>query len=757
MGTILTAVSAAIWIPVIIIIALGVLIFYRSRYKTATANQALVISGGKKQKPRILVSGGAIVPPFYKYDMFPIKVMTITGEQKETQTSTMVKVVVEWTAQVQPIIHEPDKLVTAITGFLGLNEQGIINALRPTLDAKVREIVATMTPEEVVKNRDELKKRVTESAAVAMLEFGFRLIDLSPNDVKDSNDHYLHLAAKDREEKRREAANLTATENKTIAEVAAQTEKASESARIAKDLAVAEMERDLALKKAGYREETETAQMSAEYAGRLEEEKQKKGVAEAQRQVVMTEAETEKQRVQIDAEAAKKKYEINAEAQASVAKTVAAGEAQATVERAEGSASAIKIEADAEAQRIQRTGEAEAAVIRAKRNAEASGILAEGNARAEAEKALAEARSANEEVNLRVTLAEIESRTRIEIATAIGNAVGEVGQKATFIDMGGGKEGGGDLLTNVLGNIPGMMAKMDVQSQVLKGKSAAEVINELVSAIFKPSAAAPAAATGAAVADLIGNRSGEETKDADAGIDGYAAGAAGAAGTAKAAGTAGAAGGTAADAAAERAAAVAAKVAEEKAAAVAAKVAEEKAAAVAAEVAAKKASATATFAPDPGPDSGYYNSDAAMAAASGLDQAAMGERPPAKKPRRLDNNKPGHAADGSPDDPVFEEIREKVATVADDSVGDMTDEIAEIYADIKNSSEFKNEDIEECVDMISDVVKALIASDTDIKPKEIAKAIIFQRSTGNDNTDMIAEKARNLIKTARNVAAKKKG
>ena len=649
-----TTLTEAPWLIIVIIVALGVLIFFKARYKTATANQALVISGGKKQKPRILVSGGALVPPFYKYDMFPIKVMTITGEQKETQTSTMVKIIVEWTAQVQPIIEDRPNLVRAVTGFLGLNEQGIINALRPTLDAKVREVVATMTPEEVVTDRNTLKERVTDSATEAMKEFGFKLLDLSPNDVNDNSGHYINLAAKDREGKRREAANLTAEEERRIAEVAAETGKAAESARISKETAVATMERDLALKRSGYQQEVDTQQKIADYAGHLEGEKQKKAAAEARREVVTTEAETEKQRVRIEAEAKAAKDIISAEAQAAVAKQLAIGEADAAKENAKGNAEAILT-----------TGEVEAAVIRMKKEAEAAGILAEGQAIAASEKALAEARSANDEVNLRVTLAEIESRTRIEVATAVSRATSEIGKKATFIDMGGGGEKSGDLLTSVLGNIPELLAKMDIQNQALNGKPALESLNDLVAAIFTPSKFVAPAATGVAASAL---KAGVAGREEDEGVSGYA------------------------------------------------------------EVRANTVKPAERYSPQRDMVEEQYYEDSG---------AALEPEPVVY-----------YSEAEAPDVQEFEEIKEMIVNLVDEDVEDTAEEIAQVYCDLKSSEEFKGEDVDDYIGLIADVVRLLGKADTEIKPKEIAKAIIFQRKTGNENTDLIAEKATQLIKAA---------
>ena len=64
----------------------------------------------------------------------------------------------------------------------------------------------------------------------------------------------------------------------------------------------------------------------------------------------------------------------------------------------------------------------------------------------------------------------------------------EVGKNAKFYDFGsGGKsEGGGDLLTSVIGRLPKIFAQADLTGQALNGENVDETIKRLVSSIAEP-------------------------------------------------------------------------------------------------------------------------------------------------------------------------------------------------------------------------------------------------------------------------------
>ena len=515
MDAVMGFITASLWIVAGVIVLGAVIIisiFYKMRYKVAGADEALVITGaGKGKETRILPGGGAFVSPTRKYDFFPLGVMTVRSDDQETHTSQMIPIVVKWTAQLRADIETEGALEKAIRGFGSYRSDDISESLKQTLDGEVRAVVATMTPEEVITDKVKFAEQVMNGVAPRMEELGFKLVSLNISEVADKKGHYDNLAAKEREDKRMEAATLSADAQKAIDIKDAEAEQASTEARLARDLAVKEKTRDVTLRQAAIKAETDTAEADAEVAGELQREirnqelatrkgevavvqaEQDEKAATAQRAVELTRAETDRQRAVINAQAEKdqaeinaqanaRQEEINAEAKANVVKRNAEGAAQAEEARAEGLANAkratAKAEADAvnltavaEADKIRKTGLAEAEVERAKGEADATAILAKGKAEAEAQRLMADALAANDGANLQVTLAEIQRDTTVKIFTTVGEAMATVGEKATFIDMGGSASSDGDLFTNVLGNIPAMLKRLNVQNEALQGDS----------------------------------------------------------------------------------------------------------------------------------------------------------------------------------------------------------------------------------------------------------------------------------------------
>ena len=540
-------IQVIIWAPVIIFILIVAFIIFKLRYKIVQANEVLVISGGreklkkgmivdddgkrKKSSIKVLRAGGAFISPFHRWDKFSLSVMTIQSEGQTTQSSVVVPVMVRWTAQIKADDRTNEALETAITNFLGFKREDIEDALKQSLDGEVRAVIGTKTPEEIVTDKNSFGKEVRDGVQEKMEELGFRLLSLNIAEVTDPNDYYVNLAAKDREAKRQDAENIRAEADKEVRTKQAQTRQASESAELEASLIIAEKERDVDVRKAGFKSEKAEAEAAAEYARQIQDEAQKlqlelrrgdvavtqeeqrRRAATAKRDVEITEAETAKQRLRIEAEAVAAKAGIDADArvviaekdadaEARAAERRAIGQAEAVKKRAEGNAAAMKIEAEAEADKIKATRKANAEGIEAEGRAEAEAIRLKGLAEAEAAKAKAEALAEQDGVNLQVTLAEIESHTRIQVSSAIATAVAEIGTNTTIIDMGGGGSGeGGDLLSRFLGNLPETLAKLDVKNAALNGQSFSGSLNDLIRAVtnksegFIESAAVGAAAT----------------------------------------------------------------------------------------------------------------------------------------------------------------------------------------------------------------------------------------------------------------------
>ena len=551
---IIILIGAAVGAVILLIIILFAMI------KTANGNEALVVSGvgatDKNGNPTIKRAGGRVVIPFIqKAKYFDLCVRTAKVEGDVTKTQTGVPIQIDWAVAYNPDVSSNESLQRAVCNFLDKNDKELERVILDVVSGGVRAVIAKMTPEEVMNGKDKLDDQVKDSISAQMKDLGFNTI-LSIHEVEDAagSTYYQDLAARDRETRRRDAANISAEAEQSVREKRAETDRMAQEKELDAQVAVAERQRDTDVKKAQFMAETAREQAKSEMAGQLEQEAINQQLAEKQgavkvtiaeqanqaalkqQEVEITRAETQKRTTVInaEAEAERKKAEAAGEAEAKkvsaagnaeAQKLTAAGEAEAAAVRrtreaaataearkteadgaaearkleAEGAATArkteaaaeaeaVKVQADAEATATKAKGEAEAAAIAAKGKAEAEAIEAKGKAEAEAARALSDAQAANDKVNFELRKIEIEQNTRVQVATNVATVMAEIGKNAKFYDFGGGSkaEGGGDLLTSVLGRIPQVFAQADMQNQALNGEELADTVKKLVASVADP-------------------------------------------------------------------------------------------------------------------------------------------------------------------------------------------------------------------------------------------------------------------------------
>lgn len=490
---------ANIWIIMVVIVVIVAIIFLASIYKVASIDKALIITGGKE--PVIKVSGGAfVIPIFRKVDYFDLCMMTVTADKDEIKTATAVPIVADWTAQIRPCVSDPEKLRTAIVSFKERGNDGIISDVKLTLMGAVRDVVASMTPEQLLTDKEAFKQMVQKSVADEMDNMGLELVSLNIQDICDNNQYYDNIAALDSAEKAKAAQIKHAEVDQITREKTAEAGKAAEiaEARARQEASIARMDAELAekekrketdMKLAEFRTATETANADADVAGELQKTIRMREVEEQRGAVAVMKAEQEnlaaqKQREVIvtRAQAEKERKRVEAEAEAEVQKT----QAEAKVKVAESNAQAIKLQAEAEAQKTKTEGLASAEVAKAKamaeaegkkaamladaegvkaqKLAEAEGIKAQKLAEAEGEKAIADARASSGKVNFEIEKLKIEAEARIKIATATAQIMADVGQNAEFVHIGGesipmgsGSSKTGNILLDTLSQIPMLM------------------------------------------------------------------------------------------------------------------------------------------------------------------------------------------------------------------------------------------------------------------------------------------------------------
>ena len=423
------------WIVGIVVIVLAVFVFLTSIYKVADIDKALIITGGKK--PVIKVSGGSfVIPIFRKASYFDLCMLTVKADKDEIKTTTAVPITADWTAQIRPCITDEEKLRIAITSFKERGNEGIIADVKLTLMGAVRDVVASMTPEQILTDKEKFKQEVQQGVADEMEKMGLELVSLNIQDVTDSNGYYDNIAKLDSKEKQQAADIKEAEVDRETREKKAESAKAAEvaEANAKKESRLAQMDaeliekekrKDTDMKLAEFRIQTETANANADVAKelqqtiRLREIEERKGAVEVmkaeqenlaaqkQREVMVTRAEAQKEKMRVDAEAAANVQAIEAEATIKVAERkadaarkeaqgnadVETTKAEARVNVAEKDAQAVMKTAEAQAAKTRAEGSAQAEVTKAQALAKAEGTKAELLAEAEGEKAkqLAEA------------------------------------------------------------------------------------------------------------------------------------------------------------------------------------------------------------------------------------------------------------------------------------------------------------------------------------------------------------------------------
>lgn len=527
--------SVALPIFIVVLILVLVILLAKRMYRIADVDKVLIVNGGKK--PKYITSGGAfIIPIIRKADTFDLCMLTVKAPADEIMTSTAVPVLVDWTAQIRPNRSDMSKLETCIISFKERGKQGIIDDVKLTLMGAVRDVVASMTPEQVLADKEKFKQLIQESVTDELDRMGLELVSLNIQDITDNNGYFKSIAYLDHAEKEKaeeiKHADTDRITREKRAEASLAAEKAESESQKQADIARMEAEqernekrKETDLKIAANKVETDTAQANAEIAKELQSTKRAKEVeeykgaveimkqeqanlaAQKEREVMITKAEAQKQTAKINAQATADVKSIEAdnaiaiaERRANALRQEATGEADvektkadARVLVAQKDAEAIRAKADAEAARIRAEGSAAADVSQAHLVAEAEGIKAKGLAEAESikakklaeaegERALAEALAANEKVNFEIEKLRISAEAQVKVATATATIMANIGQNAEFVNIGGNNIPGvdgfktGNALLDTLTSIPVLMKTLNAENQALNGKNITDEI-----------------------------------------------------------------------------------------------------------------------------------------------------------------------------------------------------------------------------------------------------------------------------------------
>lgn len=489
----LTSLEGVNFAPIIITIAavaafflLLTLIF--RMWKKVPQDKAMVVTGMRKKV--ITGGGGFVIPVLERTDIISLGNIQLNINTSQTMSSQGVPIDVVGTAVIK-VRNTHESIYAAIEQFTGGNEMQISKSISDQvtliLEGKLREIVASMTVEQIYNDREAFSAKVQEVVGTKIGEMGLELKDFSIKDVNDTNGYIRALGAKQIAEKKKDAEIAQALALKEESIKKSEANKEGEKARLEAETEVSAAIKAKQVREAEYRSEQESAKAKADAAYEiqksitykdviaaqmeadiLKQQKQKElqeaqlqvDIARELKQIELEQRRAEKTREELktkvvepaNAEREQKKAEADAEKYTKIAEAEARAEARKAEANAEAEAIKLKAKADADAAAI--NGEAKAKAISAVGLAEAEAIKAKGIAEAEAMEKKAEAYK-------KYTGAAMADKI-IEKLPEIAKAVAEpLGQISDIKIYGGG-------IDSVADNVPTVMAKVfdTIQSSV---------------------------------------------------------------------------------------------------------------------------------------------------------------------------------------------------------------------------------------------------------------------------------------------------
>lgn len=372
----------AIAIAVVIVIALCAMGYVKAR-----PDQALIISGIRKE-PRVLIGKAGVKVPFLeRIDRLDLSLMAIDVKtSSEVPTADYINVRVDSNVNVK-ISKDETSIAKAAVNFLNLPSDEIAYVARQVLEGNIREIVGQMRLEEMVSDRQRFAELVKENAAPDLAAMGLEIVSFNVQNFEDKNGVIENLGVDNVVRIQKNAAISRAQSERDIAIEKAKAAQEANDAKAAAQEQIAERNAQLETKQADLKKSVDTQKAQADAAAQIEAEKQRqlRDVAATNADIAKAEREAELRQKEIEL----KEYELTAvvRKKADADKYAAEKEAEADLIRRQRDAEAKAYEIEQEA----RAAKAKADADRYAAEQKAAGIALVGAAEAEAIQKKAEA------------------------------------------------------------------------------------------------------------------------------------------------------------------------------------------------------------------------------------------------------------------------------------------------------------------------------------------------------------------------------
>ena len=363
------------WVP-IGIIAVIILIKFLPRYKIAPPDTALIISGFIRRRYKVrnhdgttsvkkfgyrIVRGGATfwIPAVERIDKLDMCLMQVDIKTAQpVPTKEYISVLVDAVANIK-IGSDDLSIATAAEQLLHYDSNHIKALAKDVLEGNMREIIGQMTIAELVQNRDKFAQESIKAAMSDMGNMGLEIINLTIQNFSDKDDNVIEtMALQNIVDKERDAKIARA-----------KAEQEGHKAEIEAQAIIAEQNKELELRKAAYKIESDQQKAKADETYKIEQERIRKTYETERAAAEMTrlQKETELKKQQVEIERERLNVEVREKANAEKDARIARAEAERFERQAKADADLYESQKLAEA--IEMKGRAEAEAIRCKAEA----------------------------------------------------------------------------------------------------------------------------------------------------------------------------------------------------------------------------------------------------------------------------------------------------------------------------------------------------------------------------------------------------
>jgi flotillin len=460
-----------------VIVGLGVLVILMllvglaKMFRKAGPNQAIIVYGFRK--PRVIKAGAAVIFPVVEtYRELTLELMSFdVAPQQDLYTNQGVAVTVEAVAQIK-VRSDNESILTAAEQFLSKSPDQRESLIRLVMEGHLRGIIGQLTVEQIVKEPEMVAERMRSTCMDDMSKMGLEVVSFTIREVRDKNEYITNMGRPDVSRIKRDAEIATAEAERdtairravalreaAVAKAAADQERViAETASEAKQ---AEAQRDLAISKAQYTEQSRRQEATADKAYELQTNvMQQQVVAE---QVKVQQIEKEQQVKVQEAEILRHEKELIAtvlkgsEIEARRVQNIATAEKARLTAEAEGRAAATRAQGEAQADITRLQGTAEADIILAKGEAEAKAM----NVKAEAYQEWSQAAVVDKLIT-----------NMAEVVRAMAEPLSKV-DKITIVSTGGDQQTGASKIT---GDMTKIAAQVPALFEALSGMKISDLM-----------------------------------------------------------------------------------------------------------------------------------------------------------------------------------------------------------------------------------------------------------------------------------------